>query len=234
MSLPRSLDLTFLARRLVVCSDALFIHSGFRGDVQMRKFLLTFALTLVFLVSIAPPATAAPGAIRCGQLLDVRTGRLLKDQVIVFDAEGVITAVGPTGSPMSAGGATTVDLPSATCLPGLIDVHDHLTSDPTEPVTRAWASPSHGRPSPASRTHASRCAPASRPFATSVPAGYTDVALRDGITAGEVAGPRMLVSGPRSASPAATATTICWRPSITSRTTALPMARGPRVPRCGK
>src|SRR5580692_12928188 len=97
----------------------------------MRKLLLALVLTAVSLAAISPLATAAPGAVRCGQLLDVRTGRLLKDQVIVFDADGTITAVGPTGSPLSAGGATTVDLPSATCLPGLIDVHTHLTDDPT-------------------------------------------------------------------------------------------------------
>ena len=77
----------------------------------MRKFLLALVLTMVSCVALTPLASAAPGAVRCGQLLDVRTGKLLKDQVIVFDADGTITAVGPAGSPLSAGAATTVDLP---------------------------------------------------------------------------------------------------------------------------
>jgi hypothetical protein len=68
----------------------------------MRRFLLA----LILLAALSPFAPAAPGAVRCGQLLDVRTGKLLKDQVIVFDAEGTITAVGPAGSPLAAGGAS--------------------------------------------------------------------------------------------------------------------------------
>src|ERR1700686_4065244 len=89
-----------------VCSHVLINQSGIQGDVLMCKFLLT----LISLAALSPFATAAPGAVRCGQLLDVHTGKLLKDQVIVFDADGTITAVGPAGSPLAAGGATTVDL----------------------------------------------------------------------------------------------------------------------------
>ncbi len=45
--------------------------------------------------------------------------------------------------------------------------------------------------------------------------GFSDVALRDAINAGDVPGPRMLVSGPASALPAGTATTKCCPRSIT-------------------
>ena len=41
-----------------------------------------------------------------------------------------------------------------------------------------------------------RCSPASRPFVTSAPSGYSDVAVRDAVNDGEMPGPRMLVSGP--------------------------------------
>ena len=82
-------------------------------------------LCLVF----APPVLSAPGAVRCGKLLDVRTGKLLADQTIVFDDRGSITSVG--SNPTLPAGVTAIDLSGATCLPGLIDVHTHLTSDPS-------------------------------------------------------------------------------------------------------
>src|SRR5271156_6156081 len=167
-----------------------------KGDMLMRKFLLALVLTMVPCIALTPLASAAPGAVRCGQLLDVRTGKLLKDQVIVFDAEGTITAVGPAGSPLSAGGASTVDLPSATCLPGLIDVHTHLTGDPSHRGPAAlgvWVPPQAiiGAKNARLTVHAG--------FTTVRNVGasnYTDVALRDGINAGDVEGPRMFVSGP--------------------------------------
>src|SRR5262250_2097895 len=81
---------------------------------------------LIVCLLAAASAGAAPGAVRCGKLLDVRSGQMLSDQVVTFDADGVITSVAPaTGA--SAG---VIDLSRATCLPGLIDVHTHMTSDP--------------------------------------------------------------------------------------------------------
>src|ERR1700737_2452228 len=96
---------------------ARMLHLPFcsQGDIRMRRFLFGVVLTMISLVVLSPLASAAPGAVRCGHLLDVRTGHLLQDQVIVFNAGGIITNVGPAASPLSAGGATTVDLPSATC-----------------------------------------------------------------------------------------------------------------------
>ena len=73
-------------------------------------------------------AQAAPGAVRCGKLLDVRTGRLLDNQLILWDKDGIITFAGPANSAPS--GIVSVDLSGSTCLPGLIDVHTHVTSDP--------------------------------------------------------------------------------------------------------
>ncbi len=162
----------------------------------MRTFLLALVLTVALLATITPLASAAPGAIRCGQLLDVRTGRLLKDQVIVFDADGIITAVSPAGSPLAAGGATTVDLPSATCLPGLIDVHTHLTSDPSHTGYQGLGI-SVPREAVIGVKNARLTVRAGFTTVRNVGASnYTDVALRDGINAGEVEGPRMFVSGP--------------------------------------
>ena len=57
--------------------------------------------------------------------------------------------------------------------------------------------------------------------------GYSDVALRDAINAGDVPGPRMLVSGPPLGITEGTATRTCCRSNITSLAEALPTAWKP-------
>jgi imidazolonepropionase-like amidohydrolase len=163
-----------------------------QGEVLMRQFL--FALLAVVVVS--PPAHGAPGAVRCGKLLDVRSGRTLVDQVIVFDASGTITAVGSADPHFAPGGVTVVDLSSATCLPGLIDVHTHLTGEPSSTGYQGLGI-SVPREAIIGAKNARLTVRAGFTTVRNVGAGnYTDVALRDGINDGDVEGPRMLVSGP--------------------------------------
>ena len=75
----------------------------------------------------APLAHAADvEVVRAARLLDVATGKYLDNpQVVITD--GRITAVGKAGDATPAG-AKLVDLPGATLLPGLIDMHVHLDS----------------------------------------------------------------------------------------------------------
>jgi imidazolonepropionase-like amidohydrolase len=136
-------------------------------------------------------AQVTPGAVRCGRLLDVRTGHLLTNQVVAFDSSGVITSVGPSGS-----SATTIDLPNATCLPGLIDVHTHLTHDASMHGYRSLAV-SIPRETTIGAKNARVTLRAGFTTVRNVGArGFTDVAVRDAINAGDIEGPRMLVSGP--------------------------------------
>src|SRR5229473_3503034 len=158
----------------------------------MRKVLLTVGACFVF----APFTLAAPGAVRCGKLLDVRSGRMLADQVVVFDENGVITAVGPAASTKLPGGVAAIDLSAATCLPGLIDVHTHLTGDPSSNGYQGLGI-SVPREAITGVKNARLTLRAGFTTVRNVGAsGFTDVALRDGINAGEIEGPRMLVSGP--------------------------------------
>jgi imidazolonepropionase-like amidohydrolase len=147
---------------------------------------------LLCLWAFAQFAYAEPGAVRCGKLLDVRSGKMLSDQMVSFDSEGKITAVGSAG----ASRAAVIDLSNATCLPGLIDVHTHLTSDPTDAGYSSLGI-SFPREAITGVKNARLTLRAGFTTVRNVGAGgFTDVALRDAINAGDVVGPRMRVSGP--------------------------------------
>jgi imidazolonepropionase-like amidohydrolase len=129
--------------------------------------------------------------IRAGHLLDVKTGKLLANQTIVVEGERIVSigAAAPAG-------AKVIDLPSATVLPGMIDVHTHLTMDPEDLGLRGLTI-SVPRQALKGAKNARATLLAGFTTVRNVAAeGYSDVALRDAINAGDVPGPRMMVSGP--------------------------------------
>lgn len=161
----------------------------------MRKVMFGW-LGLVCALMLASTAQAEPGAVHCGKLLDVRAGRVLTDQMVIYDESGTITAVGPAASTKGAAGTATVDLSSATCLPGLIDLHTHITSDPRSAGYEGLGI-SIPREAITGAKNARITLRAGFTTIRNVGAdGFTDVAVRDGINDGEIEGPRMLVSGP--------------------------------------
>jgi imidazolonepropionase-like amidohydrolase len=143
---------------------------------------------VIFLVSFA--ANAETVAVRCGKLLDVKSG-MLRDDVTVTVEDGKIIGVGAAPA-----GVTQIDLHAGTCMPGLIDVHDHLTSDPTDSGYQSLGV-SVPRSTVKGVKNARKTLMAGFTTVRNVGAdGFSDVALRDGIEAGDVEGPRLFVSGP--------------------------------------
>ena len=82
------------------------------------------ALTGPVPVSQQPPNTTRE-FVRAGRLLDVRSGKMLSDQVIAISA-GRIERVVPATQLQVLADAKVVDLSRATVLPGLIDCHTHI------------------------------------------------------------------------------------------------------------
>jgi len=78
--------------------------------------------------TLAAGAHAATVAVSAERLLDVATGKYLEKPLLVI-VDGRITAVEHQGDKVPAG-AERVELPGVTLLPGLIDMHVHLTSSP--------------------------------------------------------------------------------------------------------
>jgi len=133
-------------------------------------------------------------AIHAGRVLDVKSGKMLSDQTIVID-DGKIASVGTSAETKVPAGATVIELANATVLPGLIDAHTHLTFDPQFGYESLGIS--IPRETLIGAKNARVTLQAGFTTVRNVGAsGYTDVALRDAINAGDVPGPRMLVSGP--------------------------------------
>ncbi len=133
--------------------------------------------------------------VRAGHLLDVTTGAEPAGQTIVVVGDK-IAAITPTASTPVRPDDKVIDLSTLTVLPGLIDVHTHLTHatnfDPFFTVTMTPA-----KEAIIGVENAKVTLEAGFTTVRNVGAyNFTDVALRDEIDAGHIPGPHMQVSGP--------------------------------------
>lgn len=158
-----------------------------------RPLRLAAALLLPCLLA-APALAGELVAIKAGRMLDVESGRVLQNQVILIDGER-ISAVGAAGVTAIPAGARVVDLTASTVLPGLIDAHVHLTSNPRLHGYMALSS-SDMRSAMYGVRAARDTLNAGFTTVRNVGAsGYADIALRDAINDGDMPGPRMLTAG---------------------------------------
>jgi len=133
--------------------------------------------------------------LRAGHVLDVHTGKEAAAQTIIVEGDHVV-AIAPTASTPAKAGDREIDLTADTVLPGLIDVHTHLTMatnfDPYFELSMT-----DGKEAIIGVENAKTTLEAGFTSVRNVGAGgFTDVALRDEINAGHIPGPHMQVSGP--------------------------------------
>lgn len=158
----------------------------------MGKGIGIAALTAVGLFMAGAAGAAQVEAVSAARLLDVATGKYV-DNPLVIVTDGRITSVGKKGDAVPAGAKVT-DLPGATLLPGLIDMHVHLDSlaevggyNSLEYSDRFW--------SVVQTANAKKTLEAGFTTVRNVGAAdYDDVGLREAIDAGYVPGPRIITA----------------------------------------
>ena len=164
----------------------------------MRVFtrsLLCLPLALAFMAAMAEEPPAPRTLLRAGHVLDMRTGKEAADQTIIVSGDKIV-AIAATASTPKQGDDREIDLSGMTVMPGLIDVHTHLTMDTNfDPYHEL--STSVAKSALIGAHNAKVTLEAGFTTVRNVgAAGYADVDLRDAINEGLVPGPHMPVSGP--------------------------------------
>jgi imidazolonepropionase-like amidohydrolase len=164
-----------------------------RPTTQVKIYLCLILLQIDVLAAPAQQSTRT--LIRTGHLLDVKTGAEPAAQTIIVTGDR-ITAIAPSASTPKQSGDTEIDLTRYTVMPGLIDVHTHLTMATNfDPYFELSMTPA--KEAIIGVENAKVTLEAGFTTVRNVGANdFTDVALRDEINAGHIPGPHMQVSGP--------------------------------------
>ncbi|MEO1244307.1 MAG: amidohydrolase family protein [Pseudomonadota bacterium] len=164
----------------------------------MRQLRLATCLNAIVLAAsfVLSSAEASDRIyIKAGKMIDVVDGRVLSDRVIVIEGER-IAGIGSAASVEIPSGAEFIDLSDSTVLPGLFDMHVHLTGD-SDAQGYQNLEASITREALYGAMNARLTLEAGFTSVRNVGAGgFADIALRDAIADGNIPGPRMRASGP--------------------------------------
>jgi len=137
-------------------------------------------------------AHAATQTVDCGRLLDVKSGTW-RERVSIVIEDGTVKSIGPMTP-----GAGHIDLSAKSCLPGLIDMHVHLTGE-TQPVVDSYRDRLTADPADLayrSVKYAERTLMAGFTTVRDLGAEQAlNVSLKRAIASGAIPGPRMFTAG---------------------------------------
>ncbi|MFN8060765.1 MAG: amidohydrolase family protein [Vicinamibacterales bacterium] len=167
-----------------------------KPDTLRRRPRASAALVFSVMASVvlcaqSPRPAPRRVAIHAAHLVDPVAGARLDDVLVLVEGERIVSVQAGRGG---AAGAETIELGRATLLPGLIDVHSHLTTQSEDYISDTF------RRSPIdaavrAHVHARRTVEAGFTSVRDVGAPeYVDVALRNAIADGTIVGPRMAVA----------------------------------------
>src|SRR5712692_7906791 len=167
--------------------------------MRLSRIAITVLLALASTRALAQDKNGAKNvkAVRFGKLWDAK-GKIWTNAIVVIEG-GKIRSVATDASAIPAG-AQTIDLSKYTGLPGLIDVHTHMTfytdETPGVPLLKQLINPVPAVEVFLARKGAMRTLEAGVTTVRDLGADqYMDIAMRDLINRGEMIGPRMFVCG---------------------------------------
>lgn len=179
----------------------------------LRTMLGALFFVLFSIEQIVAQSPALVTVVKAGHLLDPRTGNVLSPAAVLIE-DGKIKEVGPPSQleAHAPAGVKTIDLGSATLLPGLIDSHTHLLVDPVVPAEAERSRRFNGDFVPGlllaiAESPSKRVLMGAQMAREDLESGITtvrnlghsgidgDTELRDAVNAGRVPGPRILASG---------------------------------------
>ena len=160
----------------------------------MKSMFVVAASGLLALAGLAA-AQAETIYLTAAKMIDPASGKVVASPAVIIKDDKIVS-VGTAGSLAAPDDARKIDLGAQTILPGLIDMHTHITSRPDR---AGYESLGVSVPMQAVSGVANAYKTLQAGFTTLRnvgAAGYADVALRDSINSGETVGPRLFVSGP--------------------------------------
>ena len=160
--------------------------------MNLQRFFV-LAIGCAFFLSWSAAAFQSDGkplVLRASRLLDVRSGQLLRDTPVVVQGDRIVSVGGEVPAD-----AEVIDLGDRTLLPGLIDMHVHLTSQLGPNSFTAPVRLTDADAAIRGTVYARRTLMAGFTTVRNVGAdGFVDIALKRSIEAGIVPGPRIVPS----------------------------------------